>query len=133
MTSVSSISPEKKKQIAAKVSSVGIVGNILLSVFKLIAGIIGHSGAMISDSIHSMSDVFATAIAGYIKSPEDVLQLTLLHTRLFGSKIYVDAEVSMDGSKTLDGAHAVAERIHDGVEEQFPNIKHIMIHVNPAQ
>ena len=120
MTSVSSISPEKEKQIAAKVSSVGIVGNVLLSVFKLIAGIIGHSGAMISDSIHSMSDVFATAIAGYIESQEDVLPLTLLHTRLFGSK-------------TLDEAHAVAERIHDGVEEQFPNIKHIMIHVNPAQ
>ena len=299
MTSVSSISPEKEKRIAAQVSSVGIIGNVLLSVFKLIAGIIGHSGAMISDSIHSMSDVFATAIAyigvrtsrkvadkehpyghervecvaslilgislfvvgcgigldgikkitagsydtlaipsaialvaaitsivvkeamywytryyakilnstafmadawhhrsdalssigsligiggamlgfpvldpiacvviclcifkvaydtvkdalvkmldtscgeetekaiaGYIESQEGVVQLTLLHTRLFGSKVYVDAEVSMDGNKTLNEAHAVAERIHDGVEEQFPNIKHIMIHVNPAQ
>lgn len=46
-----------------KLSSVGIFGNIALTVFKLIAGIFGHSGAMISDAIHSLSDVFATVVA----------------------------------------------------------------------
>ena len=32
--------------------------NVILSLFKLIAGIVGHSGAMISDAVHSASDVF---------------------------------------------------------------------------
>ena len=35
---------------------------MLLSIVKLAAGIIAHSGAMISDAIHSASDVFSTII-----------------------------------------------------------------------
>lgn len=46
-----------------KMSVVSIVGNSFLSLFKLVAGIIGNSNAMISDSIHSLSDVFSTFIA----------------------------------------------------------------------
>lgn len=57
------ISPEMKfEKTAVKVSAVSIVGNILLSVFKLIAGIIAHSGAMVSDAVHSASDVFSSII-----------------------------------------------------------------------
>mgnify|MGYP002513929674 CR=1 FL=1 len=62
-------------RIAKRLSFVGIVGNILLSAFKLYAGILGKSGAMVSDAVHSLSDVFATCIAyfGVImsKRPED--------------------------------------------------------------
>ena len=36
-----------------------IVANLVLTVFKLLAGVIAHSGAMISDAIHSASDVFS--------------------------------------------------------------------------
>ena len=50
-------------RIVNHISTVGILGNVLLTAFKLFSGIIGHSGAMISDAIHSMSDVFATFIA----------------------------------------------------------------------
>lgn len=45
-----------------RVSAVTIVWNVILSIFKLIAGIVGHSGAMISDAVHSASDVFSTII-----------------------------------------------------------------------
>ena len=48
---------------AMKVSTVSIVVNVLLSLFKLLAGVIAHSGAMISDAIHSASDVFSTVVA----------------------------------------------------------------------
>ena len=47
---------------AMKVSTVSIVVNVLLSLFKLLAGVIAHSGAMISDAINSASDVFSTII-----------------------------------------------------------------------
>jgi len=40
---------------------VGFVVNLLLTIFKLAAGVIGHSGAMIADAVHSLSD-FATDI-----------------------------------------------------------------------
>jgi cation diffusion facilitator family transporter len=47
---------------AIKVSVVGIIVNTYLSVLKLIAGIIGKSSAMISDAVHSASDVFSTFV-----------------------------------------------------------------------
>ncbi|MBQ3865121.1 MAG: cation transporter [Clostridia bacterium] len=49
--------------IVRKMSVVGILGNILLAGFKLFAGVLGKSGAMVSDAVHSLSDVFATFIA----------------------------------------------------------------------
>ena len=51
---------------ANRVSVVSIIINIVLSLFKLIVGIFAHSGALISDSIHSASDVLSTfaVIAG---------------------------------------------------------------------
>jgi len=52
-----------ENNIIRKVTAVGIVGNIALVAFKLYAGIAGKSGAMVSDAIHSLSDVFATFIA----------------------------------------------------------------------
>ena len=41
---------------AKKVTWIGFVVNIVLSTAKVAAGIIGHSGAMIADGIHSISD-----------------------------------------------------------------------------
>ena len=50
------------KQIAIRVSIVSVAVNILLSVIKLSAGLIAHSGAMVSDAVHSASDVFSTFV-----------------------------------------------------------------------
>ncbi len=47
---------------ADKVNRVSIVINVILSAFKIIAGFIGNSAAMISDGIHSASDILATII-----------------------------------------------------------------------
>ena len=50
------------KEIAMHVSRVSIYANALLSVVKLVIGFVANSGAMISDAIHSASDVFSTFI-----------------------------------------------------------------------
>lgn len=52
----------KFEDIAVKVSFVSIIGNIILSLIKFLAGIFAHSGAMISDAVHSASDVFSSII-----------------------------------------------------------------------
>lgn len=49
-------------KIGTKVSSVSIAINVVLSMFKLAAGIAGKSSAMIADSVHTISDVFTTVI-----------------------------------------------------------------------
>lgn len=46
-----------------QVTAVGIAGNIILVLFKLYAGVAGKSSAMLSDAIHSLSDIFATVVA----------------------------------------------------------------------
>lgn len=50
-------------KIIKKLTLVSVIGNILLTSFKMFAGILGRSGAMVSDAIHSMSDVLTTFIA----------------------------------------------------------------------
>ena len=50
------------EKAAMKVSAVSIVANVLLSAFKLLAGILASSGAMVSDAIHSASDVISTVV-----------------------------------------------------------------------
>lgn len=46
------------KSIAMRVSVVSMIINTILSIGKVAAGIIAGSGAMISDGVHSASDVF---------------------------------------------------------------------------
>ncbi|MBR3643088.1 MAG: cation transporter [Parasporobacterium sp.] len=62
---------------------------------------------------------------------EGVLGVDLLHTRMFGNKIYVDIEICLDRNLTLEKAHAIAETVHAALEKNFPRIKHVMVHVNP--
>lgn len=50
------------ERIATHVSMISIIGNTLLSLFKAFAGLIAHSGAMISDAVHSASDVISSII-----------------------------------------------------------------------
>lgn len=64
----------REKQIF-RTTLVGSVANLLLVVFKFVAGIVGHSAAMIADAVHSLSDfitdiivVIFVAISG---KPED--------------------------------------------------------------
>lgn len=291
------VTDEKEKQIAMHVSTVSIIVNVVLSLFKLIAGLLGRSGAMISDAVHSLSDVFSTIVVmigvsiskrksdeehqyghdrmecvaaillsvllfivgvgigvggiekivnrnqtevaapgvialvaavfsivikewmywytraaankinsgalmadawhhrsdamssigafigiggarlGYpildpvaslvicffigkaaydifkdavdkmvdkscddevvedmkkiISEQDGVKRLDLLHTRLFGAKIYVDIEIAADGNLTLTEGHEIAQGVHDAIEHNFPLVKHCMVHVNP--
>ena len=48
--------------VATRVSIVSITVNLLLSGFKFLAGALGHSGAMLSDAVHSLSDVLGSLI-----------------------------------------------------------------------
>ena len=63
---------------------------------------------------------------------EGVIMIDDLKTRKFGDKIYIDLEISVDGSIPLFEAHEIAHRVHDSIEENIPFVKHCMVHVNPA-
>lgn len=70
-------------------------------------------------------------MSALILAQPGVLGLDLLQTRLFGAKIYVDAEIAVQADLPLQKAHDIAEEVHDKMEEEFPMVKHCMVHVNP--
>ena len=104
---------------------------ICLFILKVAYDILKDALAKMLDT--SCGDAYEKDLSDYIASQEDVVRVDLLHSRMFGNKVYIDLEIEVDGSKPLREAHAVAERVHNCVETAFPNIKHIMIHVNPAR
>ncbi len=81
---------------------------------------------------HACDDDTVNQIRECVMEHEDVLGIDMLQTRIFGNKIYVDLEIATDGSYTLSKAHTIAESVHDDIEKSFPKVKHIMVHVNPA-
>ena len=65
---------EREKQIY-RVTLAGSVGNALLVAFKFVAGVAGHSGAMIADAVHSLSDfvtdIVVMVFVGISARPQD--------------------------------------------------------------
>ncbi len=68
-----------------------------------------------------------------ILSQEGVTGIDQLQTRLFGARIYVDVEIAADKNITLSQAHTIAEGVHEAIEHNFEDVKHCMVHVNPAE
>lgn len=80
---------------------------------------------------HSCDEETEKAIYECVLRNENVIEIDLLKTRIFGNKIYVDIEIQADASRTLLEAHHIAETVHNDIEQNFPKVKHIMVHVNP--
>ncbi|MCI7107232.1 MAG: cation diffusion facilitator family transporter [Lachnospiraceae bacterium] len=80
---------------------------------------------------HACDEELEQQMRDCVSAQEGVLRIDDLRTREFGNKIYVDIEIAADGSHTLWEAHDIAEEVHDKLEEQFPKVKHVMVHVNP--
>ena len=92
---------------------------------------------ILKDAIVKMLDTscgedYEKALTAYVAAQDDVVQVDVLHSRMFGNRTYIDMELQVDGNLPLREAHAIAERIHDSVEAHFSDIKHITIHLNPA-
>ena len=91
---------------------------------------------VVSDAVNNLLDTpcdpqVEASIRTTIQSVPGIERIDLLRTRSFGSKVYVDAEVAIDGTMTLEAAHDIVEQAHDQVEQDVPDVKHIMIHPNP--
>lgn len=88
------------------------------------------------DAIKKMTDEACDdkteqAIKDFISSCEGVRRVDSLLTRLFGNRIYVIAEIACDRDMPLYAAHEIAENVHKGIENNFPAVKHVTVHVNP--
>ncbi len=82
---------------------------------------------------HSCDESTENKLRDCVRKNENVLGIDLLQTRIFGNKIYVDVEIAVDGTMSLQEAHGIAEAVHDSIEKNFSKVKHIMVHVNPKK
>lgn len=102
---------------------------ICLFIFKVAFDITKEAIRQMMDT--SCSEEFITAVSDFVNNHSEVKNIDVLNTRQFGNKVYIDLEIALDKNLSLIQAHEIAEKIHDGIELQFPNVKHVMIHVNP--
>lgn len=82
---------------------------------------------------HSCDSETQEAILNSALNVQGVIDVDDLKTRLFGSKLYVDMEISADANLSLKASHEIAERVHSVIEEKYPECIHCMVHVNPAE
>ena len=109
------------------VASVVICLFILKAAWDIMADALGKM------TDHACPPAVVQEMAESILSQPGVLGLDTLNTRLFGDRVYVDVEIQADGDLPLKMTHATAQAVHDALEAQFPQVKHCMVHVNPAE
>ena len=107
------------------------VASLVICVFilKAAADIFHDAVSKLVD--HSCDSKLETAIRACAAKQDQVLGVDSLNTREFGNRIYVDIEIRANGNLSLWDSHAIAERVHDAVESEFPKVKHVMVHINP--
>lgn len=108
-----------------------LVASIIISII-----IIKTSIDIFIDSINKVLDTscdekFVCEIKELILDTKEVNNIDLLKTRVFGNKVYVDLEISLDKDLSFSEAHNISHIVHDKIENKFSNIKHCMIHINP--
>ncbi|MDO4581590.1 MAG: cation diffusion facilitator family transporter [Bacillota bacterium] len=104
---------------------------ISLFIFKAAFDICADACRRMIDAAGDSSRI--DAIKKVILDNPEVLSLDMMRTRVFGSKLYVDVEVTLDKSISFEQAHHIAHLIHDGVERDCAEVKHCMVHVNPSE
>ena len=102
---------------------------ICVLILKVAYEIIREALAQMLDT--SCGKDFEQKLRKFVEEQPGVEHVDLLHTRQFGNKVYVDLEIAVNRDLSLGEAHAIAERVHGNMEQAFPKIKHVMIHVNP--
>lgn len=62
-----------------------------------------------------------------------VIHIDDVKTRMHGSVMYVDVEISVDGNLSVSNGHNIAENVHQQIEKKVLGVKHCMVHINPYQ
>ncbi len=109
------------------------IASLIIALFILRVAIRIFKEAIDQMVDHSCNEEAEEAFRTTALEQQGVLGVELLRTRMFGNRVYVDLEIAADPNLTLAAAHEIAEDVHDAIEKTFPEVKHIMVHVNPAK
>ena len=109
------------------------IASLIIALFILRVAIRIFKEAIDQMVDHSCNEEAEEAFRTTALEQPGVMGVELLRTRMFGNRVYVDLEIAADPNLTLAAAHEIAEGVHDAIEKTFPEVKHIMVHVNPAK
>lgn len=109
------------------------IASVIIAVFILRVAVRIFRDAVEQMVDHSCNEEVEAAFRATALEQPGVLGVELLRTRMFGNRVYVDLEIAADPGLTLAAAHEIAEQVHDAIERTYPEVKHIMVHVNPAK
>lgn len=109
------------------------IASVVICVFILKAAFDIFRDAIGKMTDEACDDRMVEAVKALVVRQQGVLALDDIKTRMFGNKAYVDIEIAVDGNLLLKEAHNIAEKVHDEVEKNFPEVKHCMVHVNPYE
>ena len=80
---------------------------------------------------HSASPEELLVIAQAISGVSGVEKIDNIKSRKFADKLFIDVEISVDGSITVSEGHEIAEKVHIAAESVDKRVKHCNVHVNP--
>ena len=109
------------------------IASVIICVFILKAAFDIFRDAIGKMTDEACDDRMVEAVKALVVRQQGVLALDDIKTRMFGNKAYVDIEIAVDGNLLLKEAHNIAEKVHDEVEHNFPEVKHCMVHVIPYE
>ena len=109
------------------------IASIIIALFILRVAVRIFRDAIDQMVDHSCNEEVESAFRATAMDQPGVKGVEMLRTRMFGNRVYVDLEIAADPELTLSAAHEIAERVHDAIEQTYPDVKHIMVHVNPAK
>ena len=107
------------------------IASLVVSAFIIKASINIFIDAISKMVDKSCPEEMQTQIEIFVKKQEGVCAVDMIQTRVFGSKIYIDIEISVLPTISVFEGHEIAERLHNAIEKEFDNVKHIMVHINP--
>jgi len=154
---------EARYRDARRVTLVGALVNIVLSIVKIFAGLLGSSHALIADGIHSLSDL-ATDVVVLVASKHGakdadeehpyghgrietlatvVLGIILilvafgigydLRTRRMGGNAFVDVDVLVDPALTVSEGRRIGEEVLKRLNEDIDEVTDVTVHIDPEE
>ena len=101
---------------------------IALVIIKVAFDISKQSIAQLIDEAASEEDI--QVIIDRINSIDGIYEIKNLKTRKHSNRLYVDVDICVDATLTVEEGHKIALYVHNLIEEDS-RIKHCMVHVNP--
>ena len=119
------MSPQRRTALVSVVAACALIA------LKLVTGLVTHSLGLVSEAIHSGTDLVAAMLTffavGVAVRPAGLLADDAHHE----SVLVAYLTLAVDGETTLGVAHARASRIEERVRAERPDIADVIVHTEP--